>query len=182
MSKVEEKLAERGLVLPEPLAVPEGMVLPFPEVNIRGDRAIISGQGPLNPDGTVSGPFGKVGADVTVEEAQKLAEMTGLAMIAGLKRSLGDLDRITGWVRVFGMVNSAPDFANQPAVINGFSNLVLDVFGPEIGRMRALPWVWRHCPCNWPSRSKARFSSSYEHRQRKLRPKKTTGIVANSAA
>lgn len=134
MSKVEERLAERGLVLPGPLKIPEGMVLPFPEVNIRGDRAVISGQGPLNPDGTLSGPFGKVGVDVTVEEANKLAEMTGLAMIAALKRSLGDLDRVTGWVRVFGMVNCAPDFSQQPAVINGFSELILDAFGPEIGR------------------------------------------------
>ena len=134
MSKVEDRLAERGLVLPEPLKVPEGMVLPFPEVNIRGARAVISGQGPLNPDGTLSGPFGKVGIDVTVKEANKLAEMTGLAMIAGLKRALGDLDRVTGWVRVFGMVNCAPEFSQQPAVINGFSNLILDVFGPEIGR------------------------------------------------
>ena len=134
MSKVEDGLAERGLVLPEPLKIPEGMVLPFPEVNIRGDRAVISGQGPLNPDGTLSGPFGKVGVDVTVEEANKLAEMTGLAMIAALNRALGDLDRVTGWVRVFGMVNCAPEFSQQPAVINGFSNLILDVFGPDIGR------------------------------------------------
>ncbi|WP_050931428.1 RidA family protein [Aestuariivita boseongensis] len=146
MSKVEERLAERGLVLPAPLKIPEGMVLPFPEVNLRGDRAVISGQGPLNADGTLSGPFGKVGADVTVEEANKLAEMTGLAMIAALKRTLGDLDRITGWVRVFGMVNSALGFSQQPAVINGFSHLILDVFGPEIGQharsavgMAALP-------------------------------------------
>lgn len=134
MSDVEAKLAARGLVLPEPLKIPEGMVLPFPEVNIRGDRAIISGQGPLNPDGSVSGPFGKLGADVSVEDGYRLAQMTGLAMIAGLKRSLGDLDRITGWVRVFGMVNCAPGFDQQPAVINGFSELILDVFGPDIGR------------------------------------------------
>ena len=134
MSKVEERLAARGLVLPEPLKIPEGMVLPFPEVNIRGNRAVISGQGPLNTDGTLSGPFGKVGLDVTVEEANTLAQMTGLAMIAAQKRSLGDLDRVTGWVRVFGMVNSAPDFSQQPAVINGFSELILDAFGPEIGR------------------------------------------------
>ena len=134
MSKVEDRLAERGLILPEPLKIPEGMVLPFPEVNIRGDRAVISGQGPLNLDGTLSGPFGKVGVDVTVEEANKLAEMTGLAMISALNRALGDLDRVTGWVRVFGMVNCAPEFSQQPAVINGFSNLILDVFGPDIGR------------------------------------------------
>ena len=146
MSKVEAKLAERGLVLPAPLKIPDGMVLPFPEVNLRGQRAFISGTGPLLPDGTVSGPFGKVGVDVTVEEAAHLAQLTGLAMIAGLKRALGDLDRFTGWVRAFGMVNCAPEFSQQPTVINGFSELILDVFGPDIGRharsavgMAALP-------------------------------------------
>ena len=146
MPRPEDRLAERGLTLPAPLAVPEGMVLPFPEVNLRGNRAFISGTGPLNPDGTVSGPFGKVGVDVTVEGAAHLAELTGLAMIAGLKRTLGELDRVTGWVHAFGMVNCAPEFSQQPTVINGFSNLILDIFGPEIGRharsavgMAALP-------------------------------------------
>ena len=146
MSQIEDRLNARGLVLPEPLKVPAGMVLPFPEVNLRGTRAIVSGQGPLNPDGSVSGPFGKVGEDVTVDEARHLAHLTGLAIIAGLKRSLNDLDRITGWVRVFGMVNSAPGFDQQPVVINGFSELILDIFGPDVGRharsavgMAALP-------------------------------------------
>ncbi len=67
MARIEAKLQEMGLTLPAPLKVPEGMVLPFPEVNIRGNRAIISGAGPCNPDGSVSGPFGKVGAEVSVE-------------------------------------------------------------------------------------------------------------------
>ena len=146
MGQIEERLAAKGLVLPPPLVLPEGMVLPFPEVNIRGQRAIISGASAVQPDGTIAGPFGKVGADVTVDEAHHLAMLTGLCILAGLKRELGELDRITGWVRVFGMVNSAPDFGNQPAVINGFSHLILDIFGPEIGRharsavgMAALP-------------------------------------------
>jgi enamine deaminase RidA (YjgF/YER057c/UK114 family) len=134
MSKIDARLAELGLELPAPLKVPDGMVLPFPEVNLRGTRAFISGTGPLNADGTVSGPFGKVGTDVSVEEAAHLARLTGLAMIAGLKRTLGDLDRVTGWVHAFGMVNCAPDFSQQPTVINGFSELILDVFGPELGR------------------------------------------------
>jgi enamine deaminase RidA (YjgF/YER057c/UK114 family) len=134
MGQVDTKLAARGLTLPAPLQVPTGMVLPFPEVNLRGNRAFVSGAGPLNSDGSVAGPFGKVGTDVTVEEAAILAEKTGLAILAGLQRTLGDLDRITGWCRVFGMVNSAPDFAGQPLVINGFTNLILDVFGPETGR------------------------------------------------
>ncbi|TNF64405.1 MAG: RidA family protein [Rhodobacteraceae bacterium] len=146
MSEIAARIARLGLVLPEPLKVPPGMVLPFPEVNIRGNRAIISGQGPLNPDGTLATPLGRVGEDVTVEDGYHLARLTGLAMLGGLQRSLGDLDRITGWVRIFGMVNSAPDFQRQPMVINGFSELILEIFGPEVGRharsavgMAALP-------------------------------------------
>lgn len=133
MAKVEAKLEERGLSLPQPVKIPEGMILPFPEVNIRGNRALISGAGPLEADGSLAGPFGKVGADVSVEEAAKLAEKTALAMIAGLKRALGDLDRVTGWCRIFGMVNSAPGFQAQPLVINGATDLILDVFGKDIG-------------------------------------------------
>jgi hypothetical protein len=58
----------------------------------------------------------------------------GLAILASLKRELGDLDRVTAWLRVFGMVNSAPDFAAQPSVINGCSDLLLEVYGPEVGQ------------------------------------------------
>ena len=90
---------------------------------------LVSGHGPQNPDGSIAGPFGKVGADVTVEEGYRAARLTALSMLGSLARELGDLDRIVAWVRVFGMVNSAPGFASQPAVINGFSDLVLELFG-----------------------------------------------------
>lgn len=134
MSSIRRKIDEMGLVLPAPLVLPEGMVLPFPEVNVRGDRAYISGAGPLNADGTMAGPFGKVGGEVTLEEANELARKTGLTILAGLERTLGDLDRITGWCKILGMVNTAPGFNNTPAVINGCSHLILEVFGDDIGR------------------------------------------------
>ncbi|MCP5038487.1 MAG: RidA family protein [Rhodobacteraceae bacterium] len=134
MGKIEKRLKDLELVLPRPLQLPPGMKLPFPEVNIRGDRAFISGTGPLNADGSLAGPLGKVGAEVSVEEATHLAHLTGLAMLAGLQRTLGSLERISGWCKVFGMVNSPGSFTQQPAVINGFSHLILDVFGDEIGR------------------------------------------------
>ena len=98
-------------------------------MRIVGDRALVSGHGPQNPDGSIAGPFGKVGAGVTVEQGYAAARLTALSMLGSLARQLGDLDRITAWVRVFGMVNSAPGFASQPAVINGFSDLVLELFG-----------------------------------------------------
>ena len=127
--RIEAKLAELGLVLPAPLKPPPGVILPFSPVRVAGDRAYVSGHGPQNADGTSAGPFGKVGAEVTLEQGYQAARQTAISMLGSLARELGDLDRITAWVRVFGMVNSAPGFASQPAVINGFSDLILELFG-----------------------------------------------------
>src|SRR5436309_356035 len=123
--KIEAKLKELGLVLPEPLKFPQGMKLPFDWVRVRGNRAYISGHGPLNPDGSLALRLGKVGADVSVEEGYQAARLVALAILGSLKRELGDLDRVTAWLRVHGMVNSAPGFNQQPIVINGFSDLIL---------------------------------------------------------
>jgi len=131
---IESRLVELGLELPAPLVLPPGAKLPFPWVNVVGNRAIISGHGPTNADGTLAKPLGKVGAEVSRDEAYRAARLTALAILGSLHRALGDLDRIECWVRVFGMVNSAPGFDQQPAVINGFTDLVTEVFGPERGR------------------------------------------------
>jgi RimJ/RimL family protein N-acetyltransferase len=131
--RAEARLEEIGLVLPEPTKVPPGLVLPFSWVRVRGSRAYVSGHGPLNPDGSLAQPLGKVGAEVSEEEAYGAARLTALAMLASLKRELGDLDRVGAWLRVFGMVNSAPGFVRQSNVINGFSDLILELYGPEAG-------------------------------------------------
>jgi len=133
MSRIEQRLAELGLVLPAPLQLPPGAVLPFPWVRVVGNRALISGHGPTNADGTLAKPLGKVGREVTLEQAHAAARLTGLAILGSLERELGDLDRIVSWTRVFGMVNSAPGFNRQPAVINGFTDLIVAVFGKEKG-------------------------------------------------
>jgi enamine deaminase RidA (YjgF/YER057c/UK114 family) len=130
---IANRLAELGIVLPEPLQMPAGVTLPFPWVRVVGTRAIFSGHGPTNADGSLAEPRGKVGREVTLEQAKAAARLTGLGIFASLERALGDLDRIAAWTRVFGMVNSAPGFHRQPAVINGFTELVLEVFGPEVG-------------------------------------------------
>jgi len=130
---IEAKLEALGLVLPEPMQAPPGMRLPFAPVRVRGNRAFISGAGPLNPDGSLAQPLGKVGAQVTLEQGYHAARLTGLALLGGLKRELGDLDRVTAWLRVFGMVNAAPGFTQTPSVINGFSDLILELYGPEVG-------------------------------------------------
>lgn len=130
---VEKRLEELGLVLPAPLKVPDGMVLPFSWVRISGNRAYISGHGPQNPDGSLAEPRGKVGADVTIDQGYQLARLVGLGILASLKRELGDLNRVTAWLKVLGMVNSAPGFKQQPQIINGFTDLIVEVFGQERG-------------------------------------------------
>lgn len=133
MAKIERRLQELGLVLPRPLQLPADIVLPFPWVRVVGTRALISGHGPLNADGTLAHPRGKVGEDLSLEQGREAARLTGLAILASLKRELGDLDRIRAWTRVFGMVNAAPGFNAYPAVINGFTDLIVEVFGAEKG-------------------------------------------------
>ncbi|HJQ70581.1 MAG TPA: RidA family protein [Blastocatellia bacterium] len=133
MPKIEQRLQELGLVLPEPLQLPAGVILPFPWVRVVGARALFSGHGPTNQDGSLAHPLGKVGHDVTQEQAYLAARLTGLAILGSLQRELGSLDRILAWTRIFGMVNSAPGFRNQPAVINGFTDLIIEVFGREVG-------------------------------------------------
>jgi enamine deaminase RidA (YjgF/YER057c/UK114 family) len=133
MSAIERRLDSLGLVLPAPLRLPAGVVLPFPWVRIVGTRALFSGHGPTDVDGSVARPLGKVGRDVSLEQAASAARLTALAVLGSLKRELGDLDRIACWSRIFGMVNSAPGFNRQPAVLNGFTELIVEIFGVERG-------------------------------------------------
>ena len=133
MAKVEDKLRVLGLVLPLPLRPPPGVVLPFRFVRIVGHRALISGHGPQHPDGSIAEPRGKVGRELSLEQGYVAARLTALSILGSLQRALGDLDRIAAWSRVFGMVNAAPGFNRMPSVINGFSDLILEVFGPEVG-------------------------------------------------
>jgi enamine deaminase RidA (YjgF/YER057c/UK114 family) len=133
MATIESRLAVLGLILPPAFTPPPGMVLPFANVRQIGNRAVIAGHGPQSPEGPLAKPFGKVGAELTAEQGYIAARLTALSMLGSLKRALGELDRITQWVRIFGMVNSAPGFVQQPAVINGFSDLILELWGPGAG-------------------------------------------------
>jgi enamine deaminase RidA (YjgF/YER057c/UK114 family) len=133
MADIEARIAALGLTLPAPLKIPAGVVLPFQWVCVRGARVFVSGHAPLDADGSLAQPLGKVGREVTAEQAYTAARLTGLSILADVRRAIGDLDRITAWTRVFGMVNTAPGFNRMPNVINGFSDLILEVFGPEVG-------------------------------------------------
>jgi hypothetical protein len=131
--RIEQRLADLGLHLPAPLTPPPGVTLKFPWVRILGQRALISGHGPLQIDGTLLQPLGRVGVEVTEEQGYQAARATALAMLASLKATLGDLDRISGWARLFGMVNTAPDFNRHPIVMDGCTDVLLEIFGEACG-------------------------------------------------
>ena len=133
MARIEQKLQDLGLALPPPARLPPGVVLPFPWVRLVGRRALVSGHGPVAIDGALALPLGKVGRELSVEQGYAAARLTGLGILASLQRALGDLDRVSAWVRMFGMVNAAPGFNRMPAVINGCSDLILELYGPEVG-------------------------------------------------
>jgi len=133
MPRIEARLAELRLSLPPAVKPPPGVVLPFRFVRVLGNRALVSGHSPQAADGSVAGPFGKVGRELTVEQGHAAARLTALSMLGSLQRELGDLDRVKHWVRLFGMVNSAPGFDRQPAVINGCSDLILQLWGDDAG-------------------------------------------------
>ena len=105
----------------------------FSWVRVHQDRAYVSGHGPQNPDGSIAQPLGKVGAEVSPERGYELARLTALSALGSLKRELGDLDRVSAWLMVHGMVNAVPDFAQSTNVINGFSDLIVELYGPEAG-------------------------------------------------
>jgi len=123
----EEKLKELNLELP-PAPKPAGVYKPLLVV---GNMAYVSGHGPLKPDGSLL--KGRVGQDVDQQAGYAAARQTGLAVVATLRAGLGSLDRIQRLVKTLGMVNAAPDFENHPAVINGFSDLFAELFGPDNG-------------------------------------------------
>ena len=129
--RIEAKLADMGLALPEEMRVPPDFRVTWRQVRIIGNRAIIAGHGPRSADGTFTGPAGKVGSDLTLEQGRAAARATGLAVLGDLSREIRDLDRIVSWIRVFGMVNAAPGFVALAPVIDGFTELMVDLFGAE---------------------------------------------------
>ena len=130
---IEAKLKRMGLVLPQAVKVDPGVKLPYAPVRVIGDRAYISGHGATNPDGSLALPLGKLGGGLSIDQGYQSARLTALAILGSLKRELGDLERVKAWIRVLGMVNSAPAFNKQPQVINGFSDLILELYGPQRG-------------------------------------------------
>jgi enamine deaminase RidA (YjgF/YER057c/UK114 family) len=145
VGRIDNRLAELGLELPPPVTLPAGTRMAFRPTRRAGNLLYLSGNGPI-VDG-VPVVTGKVGAEVTLEQAYEAARITTLNLLAAARNELGSLDRITQWIKALGMVNSAPGFTQQPQVINGFSDLIVEIFGDEIGGharsavgMAELPW------------------------------------------
>jgi len=124
----EKRLQQLGIELPSP-PPPAGNYVPGV---LSGNLLFMSGVGPRRDDG--SSITGKVGGGMTIEEGYAAARVVGLNMLANIRAVLGSLDRVERVVKVLGMVNSTPDFNDMPKVVNGFSDLFVEVFGPERGR------------------------------------------------
>jgi enamine deaminase RidA (YjgF/YER057c/UK114 family) len=139
MSEIEQRLARLGLKLPAPMAPPAGHEFPFALVRRSGTYAYASGHGPA--DGATYLVHGRVGETLNVEQGHAAARLAALSMLAAFKETLGDLDRIVGWVRVVGYVNCAAGFPATFQVVNGFSDLILELWGDAGRHARAAPGV-----------------------------------------
>lgn len=127
MGSTEDRIAELGHALPPPLPAFANYVTSART----GDLLFLSGHGPVRPDGELI--VGKVGRDLDVDQAREAARLIALNVLATIKASVGDLEKVRRFVKVLGMVNSDPDFTETPEVVNAFSDLITDVYG-ERGR------------------------------------------------
>ncbi len=137
MSRIESRLNELGLTLPVPLTPPPEATFNFELVKLHDGLPYIAGHGPF--DGSTPLMQGVVGRDLTVEEGYDAARLTGLSILASLKQELGNLDRVTQWLRAVGYVQTAPDFGQNAAVVNGFSDLIVELWGDAGRHARSAP-------------------------------------------
>jgi enamine deaminase RidA (YjgF/YER057c/UK114 family) len=132
--QIQSKLDSLGLKLPQPLKALPNVKTPSAWIRIWKDKAYISGHGPQNPDGSIAGPFGKVGTkDISVEQGYESAKLACLSILGTLKRELGSLDKVVAWLQVRVMVNTVEGFAKTTDVANGFSDLILELYGRDVG-------------------------------------------------
>ena len=140
----ETRIAELKLILPPP-PKPVATYIPVVRVN---ELAYVSGHGPLRPDKRMV--TGRVGADLTEAEGKEAARVVGLAILSSLRNYLGSLDRVDFIVKLLGMVNAVPDFNDSPKVINGCSDLMVEVFGEAIGKHERSAVGMAELPFNIP--------------------------------
>jgi enamine deaminase RidA (YjgF/YER057c/UK114 family) len=128
--RVADRLVDRGLTIPPPQVIPPGVRLTYRRLVRWENVAYIAGHGPTHGEGWGS-PLGKVGRDVTVEEAVAAAELTALNVLGTIERELGDLDEVACWLKINGYVNAVEGFTDHATVINGFSDVIVDLYGSD---------------------------------------------------
>lgn len=146
-AEIRRRLAEAGHELPVPWQLPVRVDIPSSLVRVVDDQVFVSGHVPIDADGEAAELAGRVGAEVSVAQAQEAAVMTVLGILASLEREIGDLGRIRAWCRLTGMVNGATDFTDFPQVLNPASQVLLTAFGRDLGTharvavgVAGLPW------------------------------------------
>jgi enamine deaminase RidA (YjgF/YER057c/UK114 family) len=133
MGRIEARIEALGLTLPAPMDPPGNFKL----VNVHGELAYVAGHPAI--DGSTVLVQGAVGSDLTLEEGYAAARLTGLSIIASLKHELGELDRVTRWLRAVGYVQTAPGFHDNAKVVNGFSDLIVEIWGEAGHHARSAP-------------------------------------------
>ena len=126
-SRPETRIQELHLTLPSP---PKPMAK-YKTAVLAGNMLYVSGHGPLKPDGKMV--LGRVGADLSLEQGKEAARVVGIAILSTVRNTLGSLDKVKRLIKTLGMVNCTADFKDHPAVINGFSDLMAEVFGDDAG-------------------------------------------------
>jgi enamine deaminase RidA (YjgF/YER057c/UK114 family) len=131
--RIEATLKTLGLILPAPLVPPGNFQL----VKLHGGLGYVAGHGPF--DGSQLLVEGLIGRDLTVEQGYRAARLSALSMLSSLRQELGDLDRVTQWIRAVGYVHCAPDFHQNATVVNGFSDLIVGLWGDAGRHARSAP-------------------------------------------
>ncbi|HEV3079409.1 MAG TPA: RidA family protein [Gemmataceae bacterium] len=126
-SRPETRIQELHLTLP----APPKPVAKYKTAVLAGNMLYVSGHGPLKPDGKMV--LGRVGADLSLEQGKEAARVVGIAILSTVRNTLGSLDKVKRLIKTLGMVNCTADFKDHPAVINGFSDLMAEVFGDDAG-------------------------------------------------
>ena len=145
---ISEQLSERGLTIPPAQVIPAGVRLTYRRLVRFENVAYVAGHGPTHGERWGS-KLGKVGRELTVAEAVAAAELTALNVLGTIERELGDLDQVACWLKINGYVNAVDGFTEHATVINGFSDLVLDLYGPDLLAARTSVGV-AHLPFDMP--------------------------------
>jgi enamine deaminase RidA (YjgF/YER057c/UK114 family) len=133
MGRIDTRLQELGLVLPAPMDPPGS----FEPVTVHAGVAYVAGHAPI--DGSTVLVHGAVGRELSPDEGYRAARLTGLSILASLEHALGDLDRVKRWLRAVGYVHAAPGFHDNAKVVNGFSDLIIDLWGDAGRHARSAP-------------------------------------------